>query len=55
MRLLPFLTASVGIIGGADGPTRVFITGSARDYIIIGVLAVVFIALIVIFIKKKKK
>lgn len=50
------LSASVGIIGGADGPTAIFVSqNAARDLIIIAVLAVVLTVLIILFIRRKRR
>lgn len=49
--------ASVGIIGGADGPTAVFVTTYLNWFdiacIIVGVIAI--IAAIIYFVKKRKQ
>ena len=45
---------SIGIIGGADGPTSVFVTGSAVP-VIAGAAVVVLAAIVIILIKKRKK
>ena len=47
----PLEQASLGIIGGADGPTAVFVTGSPIPLVFIGILAAV-IALIVVKLTK---
>ena len=39
--------ASIGIIGGADGPTAVFVTGDPTAAIAIAVIAVIAIGLVV--------
>ncbi len=50
-------SASVGIIGGADGPTAIFLTGSVSPvYIVLGMLsAVIVIGLISYSISKFSK
>ena len=45
---------SVGIIGGADGPTAIYVGVDPMIWPIVGV-AVVLLAAAVIFIMKKKK
>ncbi len=47
--------ASIGIIGGADGPTAVFVTGSPITIIVTAVAVIAIIVAMVILIKKKKK
>lgn len=45
---------TIGIIGGADGPTAVFVTGSPRPSVLtLAVLAAVIIAAVLFFWKKK--
>lgn len=48
---------SIGIIGGADGPTAIMVSypDSAFLYIALGVAIISLIAITVVFIKKKKK
>ena len=47
---------SIGVIGGADGPTAVFVTGSTNWLNIYGFLAVVIVSiLLVVIINHKKK
>ncbi len=58
LQIFSDMLCSVGIIGGADGPTKIIITSSSLgDYILIGVLAAIFIGLIFLYfyIKKKRK
>ena len=43
--------SSIGIIGGADGPTKIFITGNPFPAII--VVAVIVVIVIAILIKRK--
>lgn len=47
--------ASIGIIGGADGPTAIFVTGSIWPTVIgaIAVIAAVMIGIVVLCRKKK--
>ena len=46
---------SIGIIGGADGPTAIFVFGDLRPLIIGIVVAAVVIIAAIIIIKKRKK
>lgn len=46
---------SIGIIGGADGPTAIFVTSSISPTLIIGIAAVVVIAVCIVIIKMRKK
>ena len=46
---------SIGIIGGADGPTAIFVTGNPLPGLIGGVIAVSLIVLIVYYVRKKRK
>lgn len=51
-----FASSGIGIIGGADGPTAIYITGNPFPGIIITVLAIAaVIGISVYFIKKHKK
>lgn len=43
----PLEQTGLGIIGGADGPTAVFISGNPIPLVILGVIAVTVIALVV--------
>lgn len=43
---------SIGIIGGADGPTAIFITGRFPWEIVL--LGIIFLAVIIWLIKRKK-
>lgn len=49
--------AAIGIIGGADGPTSIFIAGKFGDGFILGAIlvAVVFVVIGVIICKNIKK
>ncbi len=44
---------SISVIGGADGPTSIFIT-SNPIYFFLAILALLIVVLIVYFIKKRK-
>ena len=49
---------SVGIIGGADGPTAVFVNVPVKEIIIISVIAALVIAAVTVWIilrRKKRK
>lgn len=47
--------ASIGIIGGADGPTAIFITGDIQA-LVLGVLAVAMLAVTgIVFALRKRK
>ena len=50
-------SASIGIIGGADGPTAILVAGNHGDKLVFGfVLVVVLIVIgIVIYLKRKKQ
>lgn len=47
----------VAVIGGADGPTSVFLSGNAADFVwlIIAVVAPVLIGVLVYLIRKRRK
>ena len=49
--------ASVGIIGGADGPTTVFVAGNVGDLFSIGVIivAIILVVAVAIIYRKIKK
>ncbi|MFI3171503.1 MAG: sodium ion-translocating decarboxylase subunit beta [Eubacteriales bacterium] len=46
---------SIAIIGGADGPTSVFVAGKVRGYGTIGVIIIIVLVIVTIiyFIKKR--
>ncbi len=46
---------SVGIIGGADGPTAIFVTGSPMGAIVIAAVLVLAVVATVVILKKRKK
>ena len=46
------MIASVGVIGGADGPTRVFVSGPVWPWVVFAAAAV---ALVVFLIVRKKR
>ena len=45
----------VGVIGGADGPTAIFVTGDLRAVIIAGTALLFAVAAAVFFVIRKKK
>lgn len=45
---------SIGIIGGADGPTAIFVTSTVSPALVAGIVAVVILVCLVI-IKTRKK
>ena len=47
--------ASLGIIGGADGPTAIFITGSSVSWGVIALNIILLIVIAAFIIKKVKK
>ena len=50
--------ASIGIIGGADGPTAVFVAGKIGEGFGIGVIALLFVAVVagvIIYWKVRKQ
>ena len=46
--------SSIGIIGGADGPTVVFLSGSFWLEIAVGVLLLAAVAVLIVRLRKKK-
>ena len=46
--------ASIGIIGGADGPTAIFVTSGTNWVSILGVIAVAIFVAVLIYRNKKK-
>ena len=47
------MVQTIGIIGGADGPTAIFVTGDPLSTIVSTVLAVAIALLILKYLKKK--
>ena len=47
--------SSIGIIGGADGPTAIFIAGPNLSWLTIAVSTILIIAIIAFIRKKLKK
>ena len=47
--------ASIGVIGGADGPTAIFVTGNTNWLSVGGFLAAVIVAILVVVMIRKKK
>lgn len=48
-------SSSIGIIGGADGPTAVMVSGSPVAVIIAAVIAVILLIILTVFIIKRRK
>ena len=46
--------ASIGIIGGADGPTAIFVTSGTNWQSILGVIVVAILVVVLIYRNKKK-
>ena len=47
-------SSSIGIIGGADGPTKIIISGNPLlEIIAVAVIAVIIVGVVVFFIKSK--
>lgn len=46
---------SIGIIGGADGPTAIMVSGDPTGLVIVGAVAAAAIIAAVIFVVKKVK
>ena len=49
-----FFASNIGIIGGADGPTAVFVSLSVWFWVGVGIAAVTIISLFVYWFKKRK-
>ena len=49
--------ASIGVIGGADGPTAIFLTSKINGLSVCGLIGVIIVAALValIYLNKKKK
>ena len=53
--MIDILSSSVGIIGGADGPTVIFVTGSPGAWLIPAlILAAAAVIAVLVVVKKKK-
>ena len=48
-------SASVGIIGGADGPTAIFVTSNINWLYVCGFIGIVVAILVALFIYRNKK
>ena len=48
------MSHSLGIIGGADGPTAIFVTGSAASAILPVISLLAVILLVILLLKKKQ-
>lgn len=46
---------SIGIIGGADGPTAIFVTSRISPALVIGIAAVVVVTVCLVIITNAKK
>ena len=46
---------SIGIIGGADGPTALFVTSTVSPAWVAGIVAAVVIVACIVIIKMRKK
>ena len=46
--------ASIGIIGGADGPTAIFVTSNTNWLSVLGVMVVAVLVVVLIYRSKKK-
>ena len=44
--------ASIGIIGGADGPTAIFVTGPNLSWLVIAISVIIVVALAIFIIRK---
>lgn len=44
---------NIGVIGGADGPTSIFLSGNT-DYLVV-IAGIIIIGIIVLYIRKRKK
>lgn len=55
--IMKITSSDIGIIGGADGPTAVFVTTSEDFWIYAGIAAVIVLAIVatIIIIKRMKK
>lgn len=48
------MSTTIGIIGGADGPTAIFVTGNPLP-VILGLTALVILAIFALWFFRKKK
>lgn len=46
---------TVTVIGGADGPTSVFLSGGPLPLVMAGIVVAALIAVVIIRLRKKKK
>ena len=44
----------IGVIGGADGPTAIYIT-STTNWLLVGVLGIVVLGVVLFFVLRKRK
>lgn len=47
--------SSIGIIGGSDGPTAIFVTGSPVAVIVAAVVVAAIVVAAVVLIRKRRK
>lgn len=47
-------SASIGIIGGADGPTAIFVTGNPLPVLLAAAAAVIAVVLLIRHFRKQK-
>lgn len=45
---------SVGVIGGADGPTAIYLASSV-NWVLVGVLGIVVLGVVLFFVLRKRK
>ena len=48
------MSHTIGIIGGADGPTAIFVTGNSLPAIVVSAALIAAVILIVCIFRKKK-
>lgn len=46
---------SIGIIGGVDGPTAIFVTSTGSPALVAGIVAAIVIVVCIVIIKMRKK
>ena len=52
--MTPAEQTAIGIIGGADGPTTVFVSNFPISLVIVGIAAVIGIAIVVALVTKNR-
>ena len=55
MTHLHYVTDPSAVIGGADGPSYIFVAGKTGGAVCIAAAAIVLIVCVVIFVRRKKK